>query len=540
MKNLGDLRFESLGSDERQRLLGLLCAAPSRRDFMRLMIAAGATTAAAGGLFASAGKALAETPKVGGKLTLAYDAHGPQDTLDPILFAAGIDYFRGRMFYGSLTRLAPDLSYEPELAEEISANDDATVWTFKIRRGVEFHDGKTLTADDVLYSMNRHLGPDSKSVASALVDMIERWEKVNDYEVRAHLSSPNADLPVALGTFHFKIVQDGQTDFSKPPGTGPYRVGEFTPGVRAIGTRFENYWADGGYLDEMETFAIGDPVARLNAFLAGDIDVMNNLDPKAIKRVEAAEGKEIWAVNSGAYLNIAARQDMTPSNDMHLVKAMQLLMDRNRLLRGVLKGQGSLANDQPIGPAYFDHCPDLPQRVMDPDKAKWHLQQSGIGNSPVEIVAAEVAPGSVEQCLILQREAQKVGLNLQVKTVTTDGYWSSVWRKVPFCVVGWNMRPTANIMLTLGFASDAKWNETAWKDEQFDQLLVAARSVTDPGQRRQMYCDMQAIVQDKSGQIIPVHRNYTDAAASYVKGTTAVPLHNFGGAEAAPFLWRDS
>ena len=106
------------------------------------------------------------------------------------------------MFYGSLTRLTKELGYEPELAEEVLSNDSATEWTFKIRKGVEFHNGKTLTADDVIYTMNRHLGADSISNASSLVAMVKEWKKVNDYEVKAILSSPNADLPIALGTFH--------------------------------------------------------------------------------------------------------------------------------------------------------------------------------------------------------------------------------------------------------------------------------------------------------------------------------------------------
>ncbi|MEM9096614.1 MAG: ABC transporter substrate-binding protein, partial [Pseudomonadota bacterium] len=203
-------------------------------------------------------------------------------------------------------------------------------------------------------------------------------EKVNDYEVKAILSSPNADLPIALGTFHFKIIQDGVTDFSTAVGTGPYRVKEYAAGVRAIGVPFENYWGEGGYLDELEHYGIGDSTSRLNAFLAGDVDAMVNLPPKAIEQVEAADGKDIWALNSGAYVNITPRLDMAQSSNMHLWKAMQYLQDRQRLLKGVIKGQGSLGNDQPINAAYFDHCSDIPQRELDPDKAKFHWDKSGL------------------------------------------------------------------------------------------------------------------------------------------------------------------
>ena len=504
-----------------------------------MLMGAGATLAASNALFSGVAHAAAHTPKMGGRLIMAADQHGPNDTLDPALYTSAADYFRGRMFYGSLTRLTDSLGYEPELAEEVISNADATEWTFKIRKGVEFHDGKTLTADDVIYTMNRHLGADSVSNASSLVAMIDEWVKVNDYEVKAMLSSPNADLPIALGTFHFKILQEGTTDFATAIGTGPYRVKEFKPGVRAIGSRFENYWGEGGYLDELEHYGIGDSVSRLNAFMAGDIDAMVNLPPKAIEQVEAAEGKEIWALKSGAYVNIAPRLDMEQSSNMHMWKAMQMLQDRQRLVKGVMKGQGSLGNDQPINAAYFDHSADLPQRELDPDKAKWHWEQSGLGDTSVPVVAAEVAPGAVEQCLFMQREGKKIGANFDVKKVTTDGYWGAVWLKEPICVASWNMRPTANIMMTLAFKPDAAWNETRWQNDQFDQLLVDVRGETDAGARKQKYHDLQMMIHENNGMSLPMHRNYVDAAASHVKGRTEVPLNNFGGAESPVTLWRD-
>ncbi|MGD1868890.1 MAG: ABC transporter substrate-binding protein [Neomegalonema sp.] len=534
------ITYETLHSTDRDRVLEMVKKGATRREALGWMTAAGLSAATATSIFGSATTAWANTPKRGGKLIMAVDVHGPDDQLDPANYKATVDYFRGRMFYGSLTRLKDDLSYEPELAEEVLSNADATEWTFKIRRGVEFHNGKTLTADDVIYSMNRHIGPDTVSTGATLVNMVTEWKKVNDYEVKAILSSPNSDLPIALGTFQFKIIPDGYTDFSSTTiGTGPYKVKEFAPGIRAVGVRNENYWDDGAYLDEIEHFAIADPVARLNAFLTGDIDAMSNVPPKAIDAVANATGKGLWTLESGAYVNIAGRVDIAPSNNGHLIKALQHLQDRERMVRGVLKGQARLGNDQPIGPAYFDHCPDIPQRELDLDKAKWHFEKSGIGNSEVPITAAEVGPGVVEMATMTQREAAKIGMNVSVEKVTPDGYWSAIWKVVPFCVVRWNPRPTANIMLSLAYHSQAKWNESYWKNEQFDQILKDVLAVTDPAKRKQMYCDAQTLIHETGGSIMPAHLNYIDGAADYVKGRTHVPLNSFGGAESPPFLWRD-
>ena len=225
-------------------------------------------------------------------------------------------------------------------------------------------------------------------------------------------------------------------------------------------------------------------------------------------------------------INIACRKDMDMSGNHDLIMAMKHLMDRQRLVKGVYKGQASLGNDHPIGPAYFDHSPDIPQRMMDPDKAKFHFEKSGIGNTTVPIVAAEVAPGAVDQCLFLQREAAKIGMNVDVQKVTTDGYWGAVWLKAPMCVVSWNMRPTANIMMTLAFKSDAAWNETYHQDPEFDKILVEVRGVTDAAKRKEMYHTLQEKIHNDNGSIIPLYRNYVDAVSDKVKGLTHVPLNN--------------
>ena len=539
-KIMGDFEFSDLKLHQQQEIVNAVRKGATRRDIMTWMMAAGATATTGGAIFGSASQVWASTPKRGGRLGCAGDQHGPADTLDPILCTASVDYWRGRMFYGNLVRLKADLSWEPELAEEVLVNSDATKWTFKLRKGVEFHNGKTMNADDVVYTLSRHMGEDTKSIGKSQFDMVTSVKKVNEYEVECNLETPNADLVNSLGTFHFRVIQDGVEDFSTAIGTGPYRCKEFKPGVRTVGTPFENCWHGPGYLDEMEHFGIGDPVARLNAFMAGDVDMMVNLPGKAVKEVEAAAGKEVWSVESGRYTSIVCHQGVSPSNNRDLIRAMQMCMDRTRVVKGELKGLGSVGNDQPINKAYFDYSPDIPQRELDLDKAKFHFEKSGVGSTTIPIIAAEVSQAATFQCLALQREAKKIGMNIDVQKVTTDGYWGAVWMQgSPFNVTTWNMRPTANIMMTLAYKSDSNWNETFWKSEKFDKTLVQVRGVTDAAERKQMYHDLQMDIHENGGSITPAHLNYTDACASYVKGRTMVPLNNWGGAEAPPYIYRD-
>ncbi|MGI9425458.1 MAG: ABC transporter substrate-binding protein [Hyphomicrobiaceae bacterium] len=510
----------------------------TRREVMGWLIASGATIASAGSIVTAAGEALAQTPKKGGKIKIAYDLHGPSDTLDPILFTSSIDYGRGRAHFDNLVRLNDDLSTGPDLAEEYSSNKDATEWTFKLRKGVKWHDGKPLTAEDVIYSMNRHLGKDSKSKAKPLVEMVKEWKKVDATTVKAILSSPNADLAAALGTFHFRILQDGTTDFSSAVGTGPFKLKLFQPGVKSVHVRNDDYWGGPANLEEVEIFAITDTAARLNALLAGNVDMIGNLSPKNIPEVESNPNVEPWSVPSGAYMDIVARVDRGPGKNPDFVRALKHLQRRDRFVKIVMRGQGTVGSDNPINEAYSDYCADAPTFGYDPDKAKSLLKKSGV--SGAELYVAEVGPGLTDICQTLQRECAKAGFKLNLKKVPNDGYWGAIWLKKDMYVSSWNMRPTANVMMSLAYKSDAKWNESYWKSEEFDKLLLEARATTDANLRKEIYCKLQTLITEGSGTIVPVHRNYVEAKSKKLKGVGRLPLAIMNGFEWGPKAWLDA
>ena len=535
--------IESLSAADRETIAIGLRRGATRREVMSWLIASGATIAAAGSIVTSARTALAATPKKGGRVKYATDLHGPSDTLDPGLNTSNIDYTRGRAMYNALCQINDDLTTRPELAEEYSANADNTEWTFKLRKDVKFHDGSPFTADDVIYTMSRHYGEKSTSTAKTLVADVEEWKKVDSHTVKAVMKGPNADLPVILGTPQFKMIKDGTTDFQNPVGTGPFKLKEFKPGVRSLQVRNEHYWRDGPNVDEVEIFAITDKVARLSALLSGDVDLMAQLDPKAIKKVEATDGVGVWSVAAGGYFGICAMTHTSPGNSPDFVKALQYIQRRKKIIKSILKGQGTVGNDHPINISYgADHCSELPQREHDLDKAKFHLKKSGI--TVAELDVAEVSPGLTDTCLLAQREAQKIGLDLRIKKVPNDGYWGAVWMKTPLNVVTWNMRPSANVMLTLAFAPDAPWNDTRWKNDRFGMLLAESRATTDPAKRHEMYCEMQTLISvgtdefPGSGMVIMAHRNYVDAKTDKVEGIGRMPLGTFGGYEWPEFCWR--
>lgn len=530
--------IDSLSAPDREQINSGLKRGASRRQVMSWLMAGGVTVAAAGSIVSSATKAIAATPKRGGKITFAADTHGPADTLDPALNTASIDYLRGRCHFNALVQINDDLTVRGELAEEFSSNSDNTEWTFKLRKDVKFHDGSAFTADDAIYSMNRHSGDKSTSTAKTLVADVEEWVKVDQYTIKAKLSGPNSDLPVILGTPHFKVIKDGTTDFQNPVGTGPFKLADFQPGVRSTHVRNDDYWRDGPNADMIEVFAITDKVARTSALLSGDIDLMMALDPKAIPQVEATPGVGVWSVPSGAYAGIAIMANSSPGNNPDFVLAMKYIQRREKIVKSVLRGQATLGNDHPIGSAYgVDFCNELPIRDHDLDKAKFHLKKSGI--TETEIHVAEVQPGLTDTVLLMQREAQKIGLTLNIKKVPNDGYWGAVWMKTPMNVTSWNMRPTANVMLSIAFAPDAPWNDSLWENERMGQLLLESRTATDASLRHEMYCEMQKLISNESGMIIPAHGNILDGKSDKIEGISRMPLGPLGGNEWPEFAWRN-
>ena len=194
----------------------------SRREFLSAMGALGISAAAAGTLLTSA-SALASSPNRGGSVIFASTLHGPDDTLDPILGTSTIDYTRANTMYNGLIQVGNDMSLHPELAEEWDVNDDATQYTFKIRKGVAFHGGGELTAKDVVFSMNRHIASGSPSSIKSFFASVIEWRALDKYTVKLNLNSPDADMPIKLTQPQANIVKANTMNWWDA-GTGPYRM----------------------------------------------------------------------------------------------------------------------------------------------------------------------------------------------------------------------------------------------------------------------------------------------------------------------------
>ncbi|RMR99503.1 Extracellular solute-binding protein [Pseudomonas coronafaciens pv. garcae] len=518
----------------------------SRRDALRMLGVAGIAAAGAGSLFGSAGQVFAATSastgqgKQGGRIKVATSTSSTADTLDPAKGANYTDYCRHNMFYNGLAVLDAQLTPRMALAESFDT-DDAISWTIKLRKDVVFHDGRPFTSADVVYSLNRHKLPETGSRVVAIAQQLEEVKAVGPHEVQIRLVSPNADLPAILATTYFLIVRDGTNDFAIANGTGPFKCAEFQPGVRSISARNASYWKPGlPYLDEIEFFSIPDEAARISALLAGDVDLINPINPRSVARIQESAKVELMETPTGGYTNLGLRDNLGPVQNPDFVLAMKYLQDRKQINRVAFRGYGVIANDQPVAPSNRYYFAGLPQREYDLDKARFHLQKSGMAGRPLPLVCSDAATGSVDIAQLLQLSGQQIGLKLDIKRMPADGYWSSHWMKHPLYFGNIGARPTVDLMFSLFYQSSAGMNESGWKNEQFDQLLVAARGETDDAKRKQMYGDMQVLVNEHCGVGIAQFNSSLDGHSVKLKGLTPHPLGGMMGYMFAENVWLDA
>jgi peptide/nickel transport system substrate-binding protein len=485
--------------------------------------ALGMSAAFAGPTFA------ADTPKKGGTLRLGMEGGSASDSLDPRTYADSIPISYGWQLWNGLVEIDENGNPSGELAESWEAKPGATTWIFNIRKGVTFGSGKTLDADDVIYSLNMHRG-DTKSGAKDLMSSITDIKKLTPNQIEITLASGDAGLPSVFADYHILIVPNGFTDFSKPDGTGAYELEHFEPGVRVITKRKKGgYWKPNrGNFDSIDLRYITDSAARIQALITGQVDAANRLDAKTVQLVMKSPALNVVRTKgTGNRFAWVALCDTDPYKNVDVRLALKYGIDRQKIIDNVYKGFATLGNDTTVAPSQKYYAKDIPQRPYDPEKAAFHFKKAGLANAKIELEVSEGAFSGATDCAVLYQEAmKKAGIDLQVKRVSGDGYWSNVWLKSPFCAVYWGGRPTADNQLSQTFLSTANWNDTHWKSPEFDKTLLAARAELDEAKRTQLYADAQKMIYDDGGMVCFAIGDYLDGYSKKVKGTAPHPHYD--------------
>lgn len=502
-------------------ILGDLAKTPriGRREFIGRAAAAGVAATTAGAFFDGA---MAATPKSGGSYRQALTGGGTGDVLDP---AQTLDSYMINVSSGqlrnNLTEIAPSGELRGELAESWEASADAAIWTFKLRKGVEFHNGKSLTAADVVTSFNHHRGEESKSAAKGIVSPIKEIKADGDAVVFT-LDQGNADFPFLASDYHLTICpeKDGKMDWESGVGTGGYSLESFEPGVRTVVKRNPNYWKENAaFFDSVENLFISDVNARTNALRTGEIESMSNVDLKTAHLLARDKSIKMLPINGNKHCTLPMLTDAAPFDNNDVRLALKYAINREEWLQKVIRGQGEVGNDSPVGPAniYRATADELPQRPYDPDKSKFHLKQAGLDNLSVKLHLADTAfEGALDAGQLYAESAKAAGISIEVVREADDGYWSNVWLVKPWCASYWGGRPTEDWVFSQIYSAGADWNESKWNNERFNKLLVEARSELDTAKRRELYVEMQRICHDDCGSVIPLFMAYTHAISAKI------------------------
>jgi peptide/nickel transport system substrate-binding protein len=512
----------------------------NRREFLGRAAALGLALPAASQLLATT--ALAETPRKGGDLVCGLVGGESTNSLDPGSWLSQVPQIFGKCWGETLVYAAPEGGGPtPMLAESWQPSDDVKQWTFKIRKGVTFHDGKTLTPDDVLATFKRHSDPAAKSGALGVMGNIDSM-KVDGENLVIALKSADADLPLLLSDYHLVIQPNGGVD--KPDagiGTGPYVVKENEPGVRHFATKYENHWrTDVGFVDSVEILVMNDNTARMSALQSGQVHIVNRVEPKTVTLLSKSPGVVIERVPSKGHYVFIMHCNTAPFDNNDLRTALKLAIDREAMIKQILQGYATLGNDFPISSAYPYFPSDIPQRAYDPDEAKHYYQKSG-HSGPIQLKTSEVAfPGAVDAAVLYQQQAKKAGIDIDVQREPGDGYWDNVWNKQPFCASYWGGRPTQDGMYSTAYYSKADWNDTRFMRPDFDKLLFQARGELDQQKRADLYHQMAVMVRDEGGVILPMFNDFIDAHTDKVMGWVKDPNQETSNLSAPIRVWLAS
>lgn len=459
---------------------------------------------------------------------------GNAETLNFNSALSETDVARTAQIFEGLTTFDPSGKVVNRLAESLEPDVAGQVWTIRVREAT-FHDGRPLTADDVLYSLQYMADPKNKADAAAALSLVDvpRCKKVDDRTVQVVLSRPNFLFPTLLGERSVAIMPMGTKNFDKPIGTGPFKFDSFKPGDRSRFLRYDDYYGGAPKVEELEIVSIDDAAARLNALRSGTVDVIAEVSPELIKGAESGSVKLIQT-SSGSFSTMYMRMSKAPFTDVRVRQAMRLLADREQMIDNALFSAGSLGNDlsSPFDPYYAS---DLPQRSYDPDQARSLLKAAGAEGLTVELHTSDAGLAMLQSSTLYAAQAAEAGVTVKLKKWPTSEYWSRAWLKEPFACSHWGGRPLIS-HLQLSALPGASYNETDWDSPDFNKLVDTAMASADEGVRREALVDAQSMLHEEGGYVIWGFAKNVDALNSRVQGITPSairPLGNYDFREAS-------
>jgi peptide/nickel transport system substrate-binding protein len=512
---------------------GLVAGRVSRREFMRHGSILGLSLPFLGSVATAVGYAV--TPRAaragtpGGTIRIAQNV--PAAAIDPVKIADGGGITVMCQVAETLVLSGADLTAQPVLAESWSPNKDGTVWTFKLRQGVKFHNGKTMTADDVVASFDRIADPANGSNAlSALSGVLSKGStrKVDDHTVEFHLEAPNGGFPYIVSTDNYNAVilpADYAGDFEqKMNGTGPFKLEKYTPKVGASFVRNTEYWGGKVLPDRLELSFYTDYQPQILALQGGQIDIIQQIPVLQGVGLLNDPNVDIISTPSTAHQQVHMRTDLDPFKDKRVRRAIALCLDRPKIVQGLMKGRAQIGNDSPFAKAYPSTDPNVKQREKNIAEAKELMAAAGMNGFETTLTTEKYLE-IPDFAVLIQNAVKEIGGKIKINLLDQGAYYGdAVYGKSPWLdsdmgITDYGHRGVPNVFLSAPLRSDGTWNSAHFKNAEYDKLVDSYIAALDLDSQRTSAGKIQNLLLDESPVLFVYFYDFLTATK---KGATGV------------------
>jgi peptide/nickel transport system substrate-binding protein len=494
----------------------------------RLLAACGGTTTT------TASSPAAASPKAGGTLKITMPS--PTVAVDPTTMYDTGSIAIAQQVAEYLVWVNNDLSLRPVLAEKWSPNTDGTVWTFNLRQGVTFQDGKPFGSDDVIATMDILLNPKTVSAALASFQGILSQggvQKVDNSTVAFHLDQPFADFPYFVASTNYDTLilpstYKTGTWQKNPVGTGPFKMTNYVAKQTATFVKNPTYWQTGRpYLDGVDVTFTEETQAQSLALQSGSVDVMLVTPVQGSQALFGDPNVKVLTTPSTQSRFLHMRVDKAPFTDKRVRQALAYTIDRPALVSALFNGKAIVGNDNVFCPLYPLAPKDIPQRTQDIAKAKQLLTAAGMPNGVTMNLTVEEYEEVPQYAQLLQQMAAKAGIKLNLNQVTVTYYYGSgknqPWLEVPMGITDWTFRGVPSQYFLPAFTSNGVWNSAHFKNAAFDTAAKNYDSTIDEAKRRTYAEGAASILTDETPAIISYWISVNRAMKKNVQGLTSDP-----------------
>ena len=513
-----------------------------RRQFLR-GIAVGGAMAGAGSLLAACGGSapgtahhatgLSRALRRGGNLKLGLTGGSSSDTVDPHKSLTYLDTARLQSLYQPLAQLNTQAQVEYVLAESITAHQRSlSQWVIRLRPGVTFHDGKDLTADDVIFTFHRiYAGGFTGKFGLGPIDL-KNTKALDKLTILVNMTKPFASFPEQLAAFWYNLyIAPAGFNPASPVGTGPFAYKSFKPGQQSVFTRNPHYWKPGlPYVDTLTVIDFSDNTTLQDALATGVIHGAGALDGPQIASLATTSGIKTVVSPSGEIIPFTMRVDQPPFHDVNVRQAMRLLVDRPQMIDSALDSYGVVANDlfSPYDPG-FDHNLVRPAQG-DIQQARFLLKKAGHEGLAVTLTTSAVATGTVAMATVLAAQAKAAGVTITLNNVPSGVFFGPNYLKWTFSQDYYNYYPYLS-QVAESMLRGSPFNETHTNNPRYTSLYNQANATASPALRKEILFEMQMFDFNEGGYIIPAFVDTLDAYSGKITGYSAAkvgqPLSNF-------------